>query len=158
MRLPIAGGRPVRPATHPPIPMHRLMGLAVDIEEAFEAAGAESLTPELAEEIAADVGASVAHVYVAAAMMTQIACDTSATTRFEICVGGCQQWGAVAALQHLLKRHEGSGYGIVAKNCLDQCEHAPMVFVQTPDGRAALPEATPAKLDEAIDMLAGESG
>ena len=128
--------------------MNRLVNLAVQIEEAFEMAGAETLTPALAAEIAADVGA---HVYAAVALMTEIACDASAPVRFEVCVGGCQQWGAMDLVKHLVKRRgDDDGYGIVAKNCLDKCEHAAMVFVQTPDGRAGIPSATTAKLDEAI--------
>jgi NADH:ubiquinone oxidoreductase subunit E len=160
MPLPIApGGRPTRPPTHKPIDLQQLITIASELEEALDVAGASALTPEVVEELAADLGASETRIYAAAALMTEIGCDHSAPTRFELCIGGCQGWGAVELLGHLLKRHaqrrEGAQvpFGIVAKRCLDKCEHAPMVLLHTPDGTAGLPEATIAQLDEALAQI-----
>ena len=117
------------------------------------------LTPELVAEVAADLAAPEAYVYAAAALMTEIGCNTSDPVRFELCVGGCQGWGAIDLLKHLLKRHakhrdgDKTGFGVVAKRCLDKCEHAPIVMVHTPDGTAGMPAATVAQLDEAFEQV-----
>lgn len=157
MSLPLAGGgRPTRPPTHKPLDLRRLMQLAPDIEESFDMTGQEKLTPELVEEIASDVGASETHVFAAVAMMTDIPFDESDATRFEICVGGCQQWGALPALEKLVqlraKRREAgdTGFGVVPRRCLDKCDRAAVVVVRTPDGTAGLSEATPETVEEAV--------
>ena len=136
--------------------MRRLMNLAGELEEAFELIDAETLTPQIVAEIAEEIGAPKVHVYAAAAMMTEIACDASAAVRFELCIGGCQSWGAAELLRHLLKRHaqrQEAGaplFGVVAKRCLDKCERAAVVLVHTPDGTAGLAAATIEQLDEAL--------
>jgi NADH:ubiquinone oxidoreductase subunit E len=72
---------------------------------------------------------------------------------------GCQGWGAIDLLKHLLKRHaqrrgdEQTTFGVVAKRCLDKCEHAPIVLLHTPDGTAGMPAATVAQLDEALAQV-----
>ena len=166
MPLPIAGGRgrPTQPPTHAPLDMRRLMSIAAELEEAVElATGSDDLravlTPELVAELAADLGASEIAVYAAAALMTEIGCDASAPVRFELCVGGCQGWGAMELLKQLLKRHSqqreagAAPFGVVAKRCLDTCAQAPIVLVHTPDGTAGLPAATLAQLDEAFEQV-----
>ena len=150
---------PSRPPTHEPLSLETLSRVASKLEDALEAEGAEQLTPELVELIAGDLGVPETHVYAAAASMTEITCEASGSVRFELCVGGCQAWGAVQLLDHLLLRHaerrtdDQPPFGIVAKRCLDKCQHAPMVFVHTQDGTAALPEASVTQLDEALEAL-----
>ena len=136
--------------------MRKLMNLAGELEEAFELLPADSLTPAIVEELAADLGAPKTHVYAAAAMMTEIPCDATAPVRFELCIGGCQAWGATELLGHLIKRHAQRDdddkplFGIVAKRCLDKCDRAAVVLVHTPDGTAGLSAATVEQLDEAL--------
>jgi NADH:ubiquinone oxidoreductase subunit E len=135
------------------------MSVASELDDAFELIDGDKLTPEIVEELASDIGASVVHVYAAAALMTEIECDTSEPLRFELCIGGCQGWGSAELLMHLLKKRaariddDAASFGIVVKRCLDHCDKAAMMFVQTPDGRAAIPEASVAKLDEALAQL-----
>lgn len=132
------------------------MTLAPELEEAFEDGGHDKLTPELLEEFAADLGASEAHLYAAAAMMTDLAFDESAETRFEICVGGCQSWGALPVLEQLIKlrsqRVEAGqpAFGLVPRRCLDKCDRAAVVLVKTPEGTAGLSETTPESVAEAV--------
>jgi hypothetical protein len=89
-------------------------------------------------------------------MMTRIPCDTSDPVRIELCIGGCQNFGAVELLGHLLKRHaerREAGeprFGIVAQRCLDHCDKAALVLLRTPNGVAGLPRATVADMDAAI--------
>lgn len=135
------------------------MSVASELGDALGAAGAERLTPEVVEDLSADLDASEAQIYAAAAMFTEIPCDTSDPIRFELCIGACQGWGAAKLLDHLLKRHAerrssgASRFGIVAKRCLDKCDSAAMVLVHTPDGSAALPMATVEGLDEALAQV-----
>jgi NADH:ubiquinone oxidoreductase subunit E len=132
------------------------MQIAPDVEESFDMTGQEKLTPEIVEEIAADVGASESHVFAAAAMMTDIPFDESDATRFEVCVGGCQQWGALPVLEKLVQlraqRQEAGepSFGVVPRRCLDKCDRAAVVLVKTPDGTAGLSEATPETVGEAV--------
>lgn len=161
MPLPIAGGRPSRAPTHQPLDLRRLMQLAPELEEACEDAEHETLSPELIEELAADLGASETHLCAAAAMMTDIPFDESDATRFEICVGGCQSWGALPVLQKLLtlraqRREAGQpSFGVVPKRCLDKCDRAAVVIVKTPDGTAGISEATPEMVAAAVTEALG---
>jgi NADH:ubiquinone oxidoreductase subunit E len=134
------------------------MQLAPELDEAFEDGGHERLTPELIEEFAADIGASEGQLCAVAAMMTDIAWDESAPVRFEVCVGGCQSWGALPVLDKLLKLRskrveEGApSFGVVPKRCLDKCDRASVVIVKTPDGTAGLSEASPETIAEAVEQ------
>lgn len=159
MSLPTFNGGDPRPATHTPIALERLTQLATKLEDALAAEGEDKLTPDLVEIIAGDLGAPEAHVYAAAATLTDIACDSGQPIRFEVCVGGCQSWGAVQILDHLLLRHaerradELPVFSVVAKRCLDKCAHAPVVLVHTQDGSAGISRATSDKIDEALEQL-----
>jgi hypothetical protein len=163
MPLPLVGNPgAVRPPTHKPIDLQRLVAIAGELEDAIAVANADRLTPEVAEELAADLGASELQIYAAAALMTAIPCDASNPVRFELCIGGCQNFGAGELLEHLLKRHaqrreeDKPLFGIVAKRCLDLCHLAALVVLHTPDGRAGMPLATIAKLDEALALAFAE--
>jgi NADH:ubiquinone oxidoreductase subunit E len=141
--------------------MRRLMSVASQLDDELELLGKDALTPEVAEELATEVGASATQVYAAAALMSEIPCDASDPVRFEVCIGSCQQWGATELIDHLLKRHaqrrdqDAPTFGIVAKRCLDKCERAAVVFAHSPDGTASFAQATPDELDEAIETLLG---
>lgn len=135
------------------------MNLAAELDDALALTGKSQLTPEVADEIADDIGASPVQVYAAAANLTEIACDASDPIRFELCIGSCQGWGAAELLGYLLKEHrirreEGAPtFGVVAKRCLDKCENAAVVFVHTPDGKAGLREASVDDLKKALEQL-----
>ena len=65
--------------------------------------------------------------------------------RVELCVGGCQKFGAVELLDRVLSVHERRHqkglpvFGIVTKTCLDRCGLGPIVLFHTPDGNAEVP-------------------
>jgi NADH:ubiquinone oxidoreductase subunit E len=157
MSLPTAGAP--RPPTHEPLSLDTLTRVATKLEDALQAEGEERLTPEVVENVAADLGVPELHVYAAAATLTEIPCDVSAPVRFELCLGGCQAWGACELLDHLLLRHaerrddDKPNFGIVVKRCLDRCQSAPVVFAHSDAGSAGLPQATTDNLDEAIEQL-----
>jgi len=133
------------------------MSVALELEDAFELESADALTPQLVEEIAVEIGVSSIYVYAAAATLTEIPCDASDPVRFELCIGGCQAWGASELLKHLLARHQqadGPSFGIVAKRCLDKCDQGAVVFIHTPDGKAGLSAAKVTDLDQALQQLA----
>ena len=148
----------MRPPTHKPLDMQRLMRIATELEEAFEMSEHASLSPEAVDELADEIGAPASHVYAAAAMMTELPMDESAPIRFELCAGGCQSWGALPLIDklsvaHAQRRENGeAGFGIVARRCIDKCAEAPVVLIRTPDGTAGLLKATPEALDEALSQ------
>ncbi len=137
------------------------MQLAPELEAACEEAGHEVLSPELIEELAAELGASETQLTAAAVMMTSIPFDETEATRFEICVGGCQSWGALPVLQKLLalraaRRAAGQpSFGVVPKRCLDKCDRAAVVLVKTQDGTAGISEATPEAVADAVAVALG---
>jgi NADH:ubiquinone oxidoreductase subunit E len=152
--------QPTREPTHPTLDFGRLVSLASDAEDALEALGEEVLTPELIEEIAEELGARESHVYAAAVSIgaPAIAADaeTSSQPRIEVCVGQCQRWGAIEALDHLIDirgRDDAPRFSIGVKTCLDACQHAAVVAIHTEDGTATIAAADPAKLDEALAEL-----
>ncbi len=157
MSLPIAGAP--RPPTHEPISMATLMNLARELDEAMNMGGHAVLDACLVDEIAGDLGARPSHLYAAAALMTAIPFDQSEQVRFVVCAGGCQRWGAVDLLDTLVSMRAqrvergASSFGIVARRCLDTCDQAAVVRAHTPDGDGVLVGATPARLEEAVNMV-----
>lgn len=158
MSLPIAGKpRPSRPATHTTMDLDRLMKLGVAVEDAAEEADSEVVTQELIDEVADDTGERAANLYAAAAMTTDLEFDRAQPVSFVFCAGGCQAWGALDHMEQVLDiRRERAEAGrplfnVLAKNCLDRCQHAPAVLLTGPDGSALLTEVTRDALIEAIE-------
>lgn len=158
MSLPIAGKpRPTRPATHATLDLDRLMKLGVAVEDAAEDADSEVVTQDLIDELAADLGESCSNLYAAAAMTTDLEFDRAQPVSFVFCAGGCQGWGALDNMELMLDiRRERAEAGlpvfnVLAKNCLDRCQHAPAVLMTSPAGAALLTEVTREKLIEAVE-------
>jgi NADH:ubiquinone oxidoreductase subunit E len=164
MSLPIAGGgggRPPVPPTHRPLGLPQLMNVASELEEAFSAEGGGPLNAERMEELAADLGAPLDHVYAAAGMMTMLPFDESDDAQFNVCVGGCQGWGALEVIKrlaalHSQRRDDGKKtFGIIPRRCLDNCERAAVVMIKTPDGMAGIAGATVEGVEDAVTQLCG---
>ncbi|MCA9687496.1 MAG: hypothetical protein KC457_35365, partial [Myxococcales bacterium] len=100
-----------------------------------------------------------AHVYVAAATMSEIPCADDGEVAFTLCVGNCQKWGAAELLEQVLdadgvrRANDEAGFAVIAKRCLDRCADAPVVQIRTSDGQAGLAPASRASLEEALAEL-----
>jgi NADH:ubiquinone oxidoreductase subunit E len=138
------------------------MNVAAELEEAVTAAGGGPLNAERMEELAADLGAPLDHLYAAAGMMTMLPFDESDDAQFNVCVGGCQGWGAMDVIKrlaalHSQRRDDGKKtFGIIPRRCLDSCERAAVVLIKTPDGMAGIAGATTDSIDDAVAQLCGE--
>ncbi len=158
MPISLAGGgkKPSRPSSHKPLEMDRLIRLATELEETLESSGEPKLNATIIDELAADLGVPAAHLYVAAATMSELEFDTSSPVLLEVCAGGCQAWGAVDLIERahdlFVTRSESdqTTFGIVPRKCLDKCERAAVVQIRTPDGTAGLSETTLGQIDEAV--------
>lgn len=157
MPLTIGGGprRPSRPPTHKALPFQRVAKLAASLEEIVEDG---KITAESIDDLAAESGVGAEQLYAALAT-TEYQLATEHAVRFEVCAGGCQEWGALVAIERLvdarLERVDGGepAFDVIPRPCLDQCAHAAAVIVVSPDGRALIPKASPDELDRAIADL-----
>jgi NADH:ubiquinone oxidoreductase subunit E len=160
MSLPLFRPKPVpsRPATHTALDLMKLMGLGGEIEEGLNMAGADALDVALLEDLAGDLGVPISHLFAAAALTTQLPFAQGEGPTFTVCAGGCQRWGALPVLEALVAeraRREQAGeptFEIHAKRCLDQCDKAAVVAVQTDHGTGLLAEVTPASILEAAQL------
>lgn len=162
MSLPIIGKpRPEQPATHKPLELDRLMKLGVSVEDAAEDADDELVTTDMLEELGEDLGVPVSHLLAATAMTTDLELAREEEVTFVCCAGGCQGWGALERIDQLfdLRRERADAgkplFNIHARNCLDQCQQAPVVLVHGPDGVAMIDQADADKLSEAVDAFCG---
>lgn len=166
MSLPVAGGGgfgprgPARPPTHAPADMRVLMNLAMDLDDI---AVDDELSPDALEEFAEERGVPRAMVYAAVALAPHLPIARRHDIAFSCCVAGCQQWGALDRIEHLLRardrRTEASqpAFDVLVRGCMDRCDQAPVVVVHTPDGVAAVPAEDNANLDAALAELFGET-
>lgn len=161
MTLTIGGGpkRPQRPPTHKRLEMARLSKLAAELDDIAEDG---ALSAEALEDLAFERGIGAEELYAAVAT-TELEVRREHAVRFEVCAGGCQEWGALPLIEHLVDvrterlEDEAPAFDIVPKACLDQCDKAAAVLAAGPDGHALIPEATAEKLDEAIgELVSGE--
>lgn len=155
MSLPIAGGPkgPNRAPTHKPLNLDKMMNLGLAVEEA---ADGEPITGEAMDELALEQGVDASHLYAAAATTTDVAFAREHDVAFIACGGVCQNWGALARLEQLVTLRQQrldagqKGFDIQARRCLDRCDHAPVIQIQTSDGTAWLTDATEAAVAEAV--------
>lgn len=158
MSLPFApgGGKPTRAPTHKPLDLSRLMNLGSSVQQ-LSTDG--RVSAEAIEDRAHEDGIAIEHLYVAAAVVADIEIAREHDLAFEVCAGGCQGWGSVDVLEHLLSRRadriedSSPAFDVVPRRCLDKCAVAPAVVVVTPDGRAVLEAASRDSLDAAIAEL-----
>lgn len=161
MSLPIAGGagggsgsrHPSRAPTHKSLPHQKMMNLGVEVEEL---AAGEPVSCDAVEELALELGVDTSQLLASAATTTDVEIAREHEVAFVGCGGICQNWGALECLETLVElRRERldagqPGFDIMARSCLDQCEHAPAFLVHTPGGTALLKQATPQALREAV--------
>jgi len=147
--------RPLRPATHRALPFATLAKLGDSIAEVAEDGRVEL---EALLDLASELGVGCERL-LAAIPHTEIELVADEAIRFEVCVGGCQEWGALEVAEHLLDVREqrsddgGTLFDVVPRACLDKCQGAAAVILATADGRAVIDKATPSKIDEALEEL-----
>ena len=146
---------PTRPPTHRGLSFEKMAKLAAEIEEVADGG---VVTAEALDDLAADLGAGVEAIYAALAT-TELRIETDSDVRFEVCAGGCQNWGALPVLERLVDSRNdrlengAQAFDVVPRECLDTCRQAAAVVVVSPAGRGVIEAATPAKIDEAIAAL-----
>jgi NADH:ubiquinone oxidoreductase subunit E len=159
MSLPIAGGgakTPTRSPTHEDVSPATLARLGLDLEDAADDA---PLTPEQILDLAAERGKSVGEYYAAAVLAADVELAATRPIQLVFCAGTCQRWGAIACIERAVERWDARretgdpGFDVVARKCLDRCDHAAVCEIRTPDGVSVLTETTPAKVDEALAQL-----
>ncbi len=158
MPMQIGGGpkRPQRPPTHKSLSFDKLGKWVAEIEEA---ATGGVVTAEALADLAADLGTGAENLYAALVTSDLTLAPTGEPIRFEVCAGGCQQWGALSVLEHLLDiradrlDEDEPTFEVMPKACLDKCGHAAAVVVASPAGRAVIEEATADKINEALEAL-----
>jgi len=162
MSLPIVpsgpgpGGRsvPSRSPTHREIEFSKLAGLGMDVEET---AAGEPLTIEQILDLAADRGKPASHYYAAAVLAADVELVVREPVQLVFCAGKCQSWGALDCIERAVERWETRRdkglprFDVLTRKCLDRCVDAAVCEIRTPDGTAVIVQATPAKVDEAID-------
>ena len=144
---------PTRAPTHEDVPPATLAKLGLDLDEAFEAAGAP-LEHDTLVELATDRGKPVSQYYAAAVLATDVELAARHDVTLVFCAGVCQRWGALDCIDRAAEHVErGAKLDIAVRQCLDKCEHAAVCEIRTPGGTVVLTQATPAKIDAALAEL-----
>lgn len=145
---------PTRSPTHEDVPAATLAKLGLDLDEAVEANGGAPLEHETIAELAGERGKPVSQYYAASVLATDVELAKRHDVTLVFCAGVCQRWGALDCIDRAAERKEAGGrFDLAVRTCLDKCEHAAVCEVRTPDGTSVITQATPAKIDEAIDTI-----
>ena len=151
----MSGKVPHRSPTHREVDMARLAGLGLDLEDIAEDG---AVTLEALIELAEDRGRPASHYLAGLALASELTLTAGdAPVKLTACAGKCQSWGALDCLDHLVDRwaDRRGKFALAVRSCLDRCEHAAVVVVDSPDGTAVIDQATPAKVDAALDAILG---
>jgi NADH:ubiquinone oxidoreductase subunit E len=144
---------PSRSPTHLDVDLGKLAALGLEVEELAED-GVIALPQVI--ELAEDRGKPVSHYLAALALSEDARLAANPGPIVKVCAGSCQQWGALDLLERLATRcARAATFTIVPVSCLDRCDRAAAVVIESADGTLVLEEATPAKLDEALTALSG---
>jgi hypothetical protein len=139
---------PTRSTTHRDIEPSRLASIGLEVEEA---ADEQAVSLALLHDLAGDRGRPVSHYVAATVLATELPFVEEHTTRAVFCAGKCQSWGALDCIDRAAEIwQEKGGFDLVAKTCLDRCEHAAVCEIRTEHGTAVITEATPEKVEEAL--------
>jgi hypothetical protein len=151
--------RPTRSPTHREIEPSRLATLGTELDDI--AAGDKVALAALVE-LAEDRGRSPAHYLAGLALASEYQLDSGdAEASVTLCVGNCQSWGALDCAERAIELWQQRlaagqpGFRIAVKSCLDRCGGAAACVAATPAGTAVLLQATPEKLEEAVNTLLG---
>lgn len=144
---------PTRSPTHREIDFGKLGGLGLDLEDvAVDGVVALPALIELAE----DRGRPPSHYLAGLSLASELTLAAGdAKTTVTACVGKCQSWGALDTIDHaidLLQARPGR-FSIAVRSCLDQCDKAAVVRIDSPAGTVVITEVSKAKLDEALAAI-----
>jgi NADH:ubiquinone oxidoreductase subunit E len=141
---------PTRSPTHQEIDYGKLAGLGLDLDDVVDD-GVVAL-PKLIE-LAEDRGRPASHYLAGLALASeyQLAMD-DAPVKVIACVGKCQSWGALDCLDHAVDAlaKQPKRFALAVRSCLDRCDHAAVIQIDSPAGTLVVTEASPRKLDEAL--------
>jgi NADH:ubiquinone oxidoreductase subunit E len=142
---------PTRSPTHLDVDMNKLAALGLELEE-LATDGVVGLAALI--ELAEDRGKPASHYLAALALSDDVALARGTGPLVKVCAGACQQWGALEVLDHLATRWERAAtFNIVPVSCLDRCDRAAACQIDSAAGVLVIEEASPAKLNEALDAL-----
>ena len=144
------GKVPTRSPTHEEIPIARLPGMGLELEDIANGDGVVAL--DALVELAEDRGRPASNYLAAIPLASELTlAPLGKPVTVRVCAGTCQRYGALELLDYLVGKRSAS---IVPVECLDQCDHGPAVEVHGPSGKLLLAPASFPKLDEAIAALA----
>jgi NADH:ubiquinone oxidoreductase subunit E len=160
MSLPIAGGRgPTRPPTHNELDLDKLSKLGLELDDI---ADDDAIRLDDLEELAQTLGVDESALLAAAALVTDYQVAREADVQFVVCAGGCQKWGALDVLDQLVRLRRDRldagqpAFDIATRGCLDRCQDAAAVLVNTPDGTATITQASPDTIASAVTDACGD--
>jgi NADH:ubiquinone oxidoreductase subunit E len=148
--------------TRPALPLD--MMAVWDIMEALEdAAPGGQLTREIIDRVAQEQGVPRSHVFVAAGTNPTFETIDDADSTVVVCTGGtCQRNGSRAVLDSLCdaraeaERRGAGTFAILAFQCLDLCDHGPILRIRTPHGLATEKGVDPDKVAGLVEHLVSE--
>jgi NADH:ubiquinone oxidoreductase subunit E len=144
---------PTRSPTHEEVDIARLASMGLEVEDIAE--GDEVQLSALVE-LAEDRGRPASHYLAAIPLATELKLAGSASVTLKVCAGNCQRYGALDLLDHLVEKwvnSAGAKFRIAPVTCLDRCDQAPAVELDSADGKLVLAPATKASVDEALASL-----
>jgi len=142
------------PVTHEPIPAEELNRALAALRALL---GDRPATVELVQQAAQQADVSLACAYAALAFDPNLRVDASQETLIAICVGGCQQQGALANLEALLQERAARleagkpAFDLLPRSCLDMCPHSPVCLSRSKQGSRAHPRL---RADDVPTMIA----
>lgn len=158
MSLSILGG-PTTPPTTQPVPVDRLMALAMSVDEALRGSEHSTVSHELLSHLSTTLDAPITHLYAAAAF-ARLPFKHEHKQGVVVCTGRCQAWGALAELEWLLDERERRvgagepGFDVHTRSCLDQCSRPPVLRIySSTSGTAVVAPFDRPKLREALELF-----
>ena len=136
---------PTRSPTHEDVDPTRLASMGLEIEEI---ADGETVALPALIELAEDRGRPVSHYLAAIPLATELRVAGNSPLTLKVCAGTCQRWGALDLLDHLIGKAS-----IVPVTCLDRCDQATAIELDSASGKLVLAPATNDTLDEALAGL-----
>ena len=152
---------PPRPVTHQRIDPLKLKDIAERLENFLDG---QPTTPALMRQFSEEEGVVLSHAYAGLAVAPQIMPPIDSETLIAICVGDCQEQGALENLEELLELKDGldqkgsPSFSIVPRHCLDMCAHSPVCISRSPHGQAAHPRLKKESLQEMVSQLCETDG
>ncbi len=134
------------------------MRLAGEVEDIAQSGRVQA---EALDDLSADLGVPREKLYASLGSSPHLELETEHPVQFVVCSGGCQQRGALVALQTLLdaredRMEEGQpAFDVIPRQCLTRCQQGAVAEVRTPDGTAVLTAITAKSITDAIKEVLG---